>query len=190
MEELRTMNVDKDLKGMTALRSETGDRMGEVSNAIVHPIEGRVMGLLIRTGEGQERALATRDFFIGKDAVMATAGARFLEEGRGDRLEGGVPALGEIVGTNVVTADGKLLGRVSEVHVSLEAPRAVYRVTESTLQRFLGGGFYIAGDLPTAYSRDGVRLIVPEDTEETYAVTTLDEAFGTGRRDTHQKAVR
>lgn len=190
MTEIREMNVDKELKGMTVLKTDTGNKMGEVNDAIVHPVEGRVLGLIIRTGEGQERAMAARDFFIGKDAVMATAGARFVEEGGDNWLAGGVPALGEVVGTNVVTEDGKLLGRVSEVHISLEMPRVVYRVTESTLQRFLGGGFYIAGDLPSAYSRDGVRMIVPPDTEERYAAESLDEAFGAPPQASHREAVR
>ena len=190
VKDIRTMNVEKELKGMTVLRSDTGDKMGEVSDVIVHPVEGKVMGLIVRTDQGQERALATRDFFIGKDAVMAEAGARFIEEGAEDRLEGGVPAMGEIVGTNVVTDEGKLLGRVSEVHISLEAPRTVYRVTESTLQQFMGGGFYIAGDLPSAYSRDGVRMIVPAGTDERHAVVIIDEAFGVRHQATRQEAVR
>lgn len=190
MDEIRALNVEKGLKGMTVLRSDTGDKMGEIADAIIHPVEGKLMGLIVRTDEGQERALATPNFFIGKDAVMATAGARFTEDGPGAILEHGVSATGEIVGTNVVTEDGKLLGRVSEVHVSLEMPRAIYRVTESTLQRFLGGGFYIGGDLPSAYSRDGVRMIVPADTEEKYAVTTIDEAFGALRQDGHQESMR
>jgi hypothetical protein len=95
-----------------------------------------------------------------------------------------------MVGTNVVTEDGKLLGRVGEVHLSLETPRVTYRVAESTLQRFLGGGFYIAGDLPSAYSRDGVRMIVPPDTEERYAAESVDEAFGAPRQASHREAVR
>ena len=190
MKDVRTMNVEKQLKGMTVLRSDTGDKLGEVSDAIVHPVEGRVVGLIVRTDQGQERAIATRDFFIGKDAVMAEAGARFIEEAASEKLEGGVPAIGEIVGTNVVTDEGKLLGRVSEVHISLEMPRAVYRVTESTLQRFLGGGFYIAGDLPSAYSRDGVRMIVPADTDERHAAVTIDEAFGARHQEARQEAVR
>jgi hypothetical protein len=58
------------------------------------------------------------------------------------------------------------------------------------MQKFLGGGFYIASDLPTAYSHDGVRIIVPAYTEERYAVTTIDEAFGVQRRDARQEAGR
>ena len=187
MDEMRAMNVDKELKGMTVLRSDTGNKMGEVLDAIIHPTEGRVMGLIVRTDEGQERALATRDFFIGKDAVMATPGAIFVIQSEDDSLDDGIPAIGEIVGTNVVTDEGELLGRVSEVHISLETPRTAYRVTGSTLQRFFGGGFYIAGDLPSGYSRDGVRMIVPVDTDERHAVTTVDEAFGTRRQDARQE---
>ena len=190
MEEMRAMNVEKELKGMTVLRSDTGDKMGEVSDAIVHPTEGRVMGLIVRTREGQEHAIATRSFFIGKDAVMATAGANFVVQAGDDSLEDGIPAIVEIVGTNVVTVEGKLLGRVSEVHISLETPRVAYRVTESTLQRFFGGGFYIAGDLPSGYSRDGVRMIVPADTDERYAVTMVDEAFGARSQDARQESAR
>lgn len=171
---------------MAVLRTDTGDKMGEVADAIVHPVDGSVMGLILRTAEGQERALATRDFCIGKDVVMAAAGARYVAKEVGEGLVGGVPALGELVGTNVVTDEGKLLGRVSAVHISLETPRAIYRVTESTLQRFLGGGFYIAGDLPSTYSRDGVRLIVPADTEERYATASIGEAFGEARQYAHQ----
>ena len=72
--------MEKGLKGMTVvLRSDTGDKIGEIADAIIHPVEGKLMGLIVRTDEGQERALATPNFFIGKDAVIATAGARFTE---------------------------------------------------------------------------------------------------------------
>jgi uncharacterized protein YrrD len=188
MATIKTMNVEKELKGMTALRRDSGGKMGEVADVIVHPVRGEVMGLLIRTGQGQEEVLATQDFAIGKDAVMAT-GAGFVG-GSSNQLESGVPALGEIVGTNVVTEEGKLLGRIGEVHISLETPRVAYRVAESALQRFLGGGFYIAGDLPSAYSRDGVRMIVPPDTEEQYAAESLDDAFGAPRQASHREAAR
>lgn len=161
--------------------------MGEVSDAIIHPVEGKVMGLIVRTDQRQEHALAAQDFFIGKDAVMAKAGARFIEEDGGEKLEGGVPAIGEVVGTNIVTADGQLLGRVSEVYISLDLSHSVYRVTESTLQKFWGGGFYIAGDLPSTYSQDGVRLIVPADTEERHAVRAVGEAFGDVHQGAYQK---
>jgi sporulation protein YlmC with PRC-barrel domain len=183
----RIINIEKHLKGMTVLRFDTSNKMGEVSDVIVHPVKGKFMGLIVRTDQRQEHALATRDFFIGKDAVTVRAEARFIEEESGNTLKGGIPALGEFVGTNVVTNDGKLLGRVSEVYISLDMSLSVYRVTESTLQKFWGGGFYIAGDLPSAYSQDGVRLIVPSDTEARHAVKTVNEALINTRQDVQQK---
>ena len=184
----RAMNIAKELKGMTVLRTDTGDRMGEISDIIIHPVEGRMLGLILRSPEGRERFLTVRDFFVGKDAVMTRKGARFIEEEVG-ALPSGVPAVGEIVGTNVVTEDGKLLGRVSEVYLLPHTSRTVYRVTESTLQRYLGGGFYIAGDLPDAYSHDGIRLIVPAETRDRFAATTVDEAFGGPGREAREEAV-
>ncbi len=178
MSETRTLNVAQQLKGMAVLVTTTGERLGEVTDAIIHPTEGRMLGITVRTSGGEERALATRDFFIGPDAVMASGAVLAETEDGGGALAGGVPACRELLGTNVVTEDGKLLGRVSEVHISVEPPRVIYRVAESTLQRFFGGGFFIAADVPRTYSPDGVRLIVPTETEDRYAISSLAEAIG------------
>ena len=88
-----------------------------------------------------------------------------------------------------MTEDGNLLRRVGEAYLLPDTFGTVYRVTESTLQRYLGGGFYIAGDLPDAYSHDGIRLIVPAETEDRFAATTVDEAYGVPGREARQEAV-
>ena len=170
------MNVAKELHGMTVLNAGSGEKLGEVTDALIHATQGRMIGIALRTPEGEMRALATRDFFIGVDAVMAAIEARFETLGQSEALTGGVPAH-ELVGANIVTEDGKLLGRVSEVYISTEQHQAVYHVAESTLQRFFGGGFYIAGNVPRAYSPDGVRMIVPDGTENSRAVEPLAEAI-------------
>jgi hypothetical protein len=82
-----------------------------VTDAIIHPTEGRMLGI---------RALATRDFYIDLDAVMASVAALAETEDGGSILTSAVPACCELVGTNVVTEDGKLLGRVSQVRISVE----------------------------------------------------------------------
>jgi hypothetical protein len=51
-----------------------------------------MIGIALRTPEGEMRALATRDFFIGVDAVMAAKEARFETLGQSEALTGGVPA--------------------------------------------------------------------------------------------------
>jgi sporulation protein YlmC with PRC-barrel domain len=181
------MNLDKELKGMPVIMSNTGNKIGEVSDALIRVTDGTVLGLIIRTPKGQEGTMAARDLIIGEDAVMAAEGARFVEQEMSGSFDDGVPALREIVGKNVVTDSGRLLGRLSEVYISSEVPRAAYKVAESPLQQFLGRGFFVAGDLPIAYSRDGVRLIVPAATEEKYALERVDEAFNPQQQKARQR---
>ncbi len=169
------LNVADDLKGRAVLKSDTGEKLGEVEDLILHPTNGHVLGVGLRTIEGASVALAAGDCIIGPDAVMVAAGTLRPTTDTGDVLAGGVNS-GTLIGANVVTKDGKLLGRVSEVHVSEKFQIAIYRVAESTLQRFFGGGFFLAGNMPLAYSLDGKRLIVPSDTEDKHARTSLAEA--------------
>jgi sporulation protein YlmC with PRC-barrel domain len=173
----KAMSVAKELKKMSVINGGTGEKLGEVEDVLIHPTEGRVLGVSLRAPDGQARAISVRDFFIGPDAVMATGDARLEPPDQSGTLADGVPAR-ELLGTNVVSADGKLLGQVSDVFISLDQPRAAYQVANSTLQRFFGGGFYLAGDVPRAYAPDGARMIVPEDVEHRFAVSSLGEALG------------
>lgn len=175
MLEKRILNVEKDLKGMAVLRTD-GRKMGEVRDAVVHPIEGKMLGVVVRTPEGKDQILISSNFFIGVDAIMADAKARF-EEIPSPHLEGGVAALEGLVGINLITEAGRLVGRINEGYVSTKQPYIVYRVVESTLQKFLGGGFFIPGDVVVAYSGDGARMIVPANLEDQFAASSLDEAM-------------
>jgi sporulation protein YlmC with PRC-barrel domain len=175
MLEKRILNVEKDLKGMAVLKID-GRKMGEVIDAVIHAVEGKMLGLIIRTPEGENHILISSNFIIGVDAIMADAKARF-EEIPSPHLERGVPALGAIVGTNLITEEGRLVGRVNEVYISTKQPYAVYRIVESTLQKFLGGGFFIPADVVRAYSEDGVRMIIPPDLEDQYAASSLEDAM-------------
>jgi sporulation protein YlmC with PRC-barrel domain len=73
MPEGRVLNVDKDLRGMSVLKSDDGVKMGEVSDAVIHPDEGKMLGIIVRTPRGEERILLSSSFFIGigVNAVMA-----------------------------------------------------------------------------------------------------------------------
>jgi uncharacterized protein YrrD len=177
MSEVKTLNVASDLKGMAVLASDSGEKLGEVTDAIIHPVEGRVLGITLRTPAGERRVIPSRDFSIGVNAVMTATGSAARTTDTTGEWAGGVEAVGEIIGTNLVTEDGKLLGQVREVHILADRPQAIYRVAETTLQRFFGGGFYLAGDVPRSYSPDGARMIVPADTEARYAASSLAEAI-------------
>jgi hypothetical protein len=110
--------------------------------------------VVVRATEGGERRLSASNFIIGQD----------------------------VIGSKVVTEDGTLLGRVSEAHIGVDQPgvagaaRVVYRVAESTLQKFFGGGFFLPGSVARSYSPEEKRMIVPADTENRYAASSLAEA--------------
>jgi uncharacterized protein YrrD len=173
----RKLDVLKDLKEMAIINSNTGEKLGIVQDALVNPTQGRLLGLLYRDSGGQTYALSIQNILIGRDAVMTGKDFRPETEGQSEMLHDGI-ATEQLKGANVVTGDGRLLGRISAVYVSADQPNIAYHVTESALQRFFGGGFYLAGEVPHAYAPDGVRLIVPEETDHRFAVATLDEAFG------------
>ena len=175
--EIRALNVAKDFRGMALLAADTGSKLGEIRDAIIHPTEGRVMGALVRTVDGDEQRVRINDIIIGEDAVM-TSGEAFDRAGDYSReLVGGFRAVEDMIGSNVVTENGELLGRITEVYIRVDKPMAVYRVAESKLQKFFGKGFFIAGDVARSFSPDGPRIIVPADTESRYATSSLEESL-------------
>ena len=175
--EIRTLDVAKGLRGMPLIAADTGAKLGELRDAIIQPVEGRVMGVIVKTLDGDDLRLRIDDVIIGQDAVM-TSWESFEYAGERSRgMADGVRAVDELIGSNVVTEDGDLLGRISEVYIRADKPLAIYRVAESRLQKFLGKGFFLPGDLARSYSLEGRRMIVPADTEERYAVSSLADAL-------------
>jgi sporulation protein YlmC with PRC-barrel domain len=168
-----TLDVEGQFRGIPVISSEGGDKLGEVLDVIVHPADGAVLGLIVRNPEGGNRVLSTTDFFIGTDAVMVTRGAQFSGEDIVKTMSEGLYALRDIVGTNVISENGKLLGRVSEVHLLVTAPMVIYRIAGSRMQRLFGKGFFIPGDLPLSFSHDRTRMVVPASTEDRFADLSL-----------------
>jgi uncharacterized protein YrrD len=175
--EIRTLNVAKDLRGMSLIAVDTGAKLGEIRDAIIQPTEGRVTGVVVRTPDDDELRLRISDVIIGPDAVMTSWESFAYAGDRAGEVAGGVRALEEMVGSKVVTEDGDLLGRISDVYVRADRPQAIYRVTESRVQKFFGGGFFLPGDVTRSYSPEGGRMIVPADTEERYAASSLADAL-------------
>jgi uncharacterized protein YrrD len=171
------LNVAKDLRGMPLLAVDTGAKLGEIRDAIIRPAEGRVIGVIVRTLDNGELWLRVDDITIGPDAVM-TSWESFEHAGdRFSQLADGVRAVDELVGSNVVTENGDLLGRISDIYIRADKTQTVYRITESKIQRFFGGGFFLPGDVTRSYAPDGARIIVPADTENRYATSSLADAL-------------
>ena len=176
MAETRKMNLLKELRGRAVLNSGTGEKLGEVEDGWIQPTQGRLLGLVIKDGGGQLHSLPVQEFLIGRDAVMTGRQVHFTGPGADETLRDAVPAQ-QLKGANVVTSDGRLLGHVNDIYLDVEQPRIAYHVTESTLQRFFGGGFYLAGHIVRAFVPAEARLLVPDDADSRLAATTLEEAF-------------
>lgn len=182
MREERVLNVDHDLKGMGVLEPKTAEQLGTVEDVIVHPTRGSVLGIIMRTAHGEERWFAASEFLVGMNAVMVATKARGETVREGTLPNGSVAVRRELIGANVLTEEGKLLGQVREVYLSTARPQIAYRIAETTLQRLFGGGFFLSGDVPRAGSREGARMIVPANATEQDAFGSAREALQTGQR--------
>jgi sporulation protein YlmC with PRC-barrel domain len=159
-----TVDFAKQLCRMPVIQTDTGERLGHVTDAIVDPVTGRLLGITLRTREGNEPAIATSDFIIANDAIMSAEGALCEKEELHAEHRRDPCTCSELLGASVVTDQGRWVGRVVEIHISIERPRTVYRLVESGFQALWGRGFFMPGNAPRAYSRGGSRLIVPDAT--------------------------
>lgn len=182
MSDMRVIDVGGALRGMAVLVTDTGERLGQVEDVLVHPTRGVVLAVMVRGEDGELRTLGVSQCSIGVDAVMASAGRTPTREPVDGALQDGVLALRDLVGSNVVTDQGKLLGRVSEVLVSSERPVVAYRVTDSALQRLAGRGMALPGCAAEAYSTDGTRMIVSARAEAEFAKASVSDALEVAER--------
>jgi uncharacterized protein YrrD len=175
MPEFKALNIAEELCGLPVLTSETARLQGQVSEIIVHPIAGSLLALLVKLPDGREQAVAGTacDFFGAAGAVLISQHALTESQRLAPLCAEGVAVNGTLLGASVVTEEGKLLGRVSEVYLHEEHLQVSYRITKSKFQRLWGGGFFLAGYVPLTWSSIGARLIVPADTSVRHAAPTL-----------------
>lgn len=164
MKQVSILNTVSQLKKMPVVLSETGETVGQVSDVIIHPTEGIVLGLILRSTKGATYAVAADDFFIfnRNNVVVVLESALSNQTGVREKIGGGISACREAMGARIVTEKGRYVGDVSDVLIMEEPLRAVYQVLESLWQKYFGRGFFISADLPYAWSRDGTRFIVRE----------------------------
>jgi sporulation protein YlmC with PRC-barrel domain len=179
MIQISTLNTMSQLKKMPLVLPETGETVGQISDVIIHPTEGTVLGLIVQSTEGAIRAVAANDFFIfnRNNVVVVLESALSSQTGDREAMAGGISVCREAIGARIVTGKGKYLGYVSDVLITEEPLLAVYQILESHWQKYFGGGFYIPADLPYAWSRDGTRFIVREDEVTRHRSSQPDEAI-------------
>ncbi len=163
MSEQATLNLRRGLKGRDVLAAGTMRRLGEVADAVIHPTEGRLLGLALKTDAGVEHILPAHQLSVRHDHAIVSSGDADAAPGDAAVPPEGAFALREIVGASVITEAGELIGRVSDVHLAARGARVVYEVAPTRLQRILGGGFRLNAAASLTFSRAGSRLIVPAD---------------------------
>jgi uncharacterized protein YrrD len=154
------------LMGMTVLSLASGNKLGRVADVHIDPVNGRLLGLSLKSEEGVSADLPyERIFSFGRDAVMAKSdgAARVIPEGQ---ISVGRNAK-DLFGTTIVMESGVILGEIADVLVTLKPPPTVlYEVRRSMLDRLLGRTFFIPASVGYVLSDDAARLLVPDITAE------------------------
>jgi len=179
------------LVGMTVLSLATGNKLGQVRECFVDPINGVLLGFTIAAADGSTADLSYDSVHsFGRDAIMAAA-----DDAIRPQTENSVPnhqSAKKLIGTKIITESGNLLGHIADIFVTLSPPPVVlYEIRESVLDRLLGRQLFIPASAGHALSDDGERLVVPDTTMETAAPSVLDlldgrisvRSFEPGQRD-------
>ena len=156
--------------GMTILSRATGNKLGQVHDLLVDPVEGMLLGLVTLMPDGDMLVLDYQEISsFGPDAIMANNDDSMIPLEQ-SRLAGQPYAMKDLTGAKVMTEGGKLLGEVANVFVHLAPPPlAIYEIRESLVDKLLGRGMFIPASLGRAFSLDAERIIVPNETAETAA---------------------
>lgn len=175
MSMLRVLNIAEEVFGLPVLEPDTGQPNGHVTELIVHPTKGKLLGLICKTTAGLEQSIASTaaHFFQQPGAVWLARNALPKTLAQPRALAGGVAIGKHLLGVSVVSEEGAFLGLVSAAYLHAEPPLVSYRVTKSKFQKLWGGELFIAGNIPLAWSPIGARLIVPAETATRLAAPSL-----------------
>lgn len=164
MNERRDVAPVSELNGKTVLSLATGNQIGQVTDVLIDPISGVLLGLILSATAGGEAGLPIEKVYnIGRDAIMAISEDSLVAPESGELIPG--EPVSRLVGTKIITDSGEVLGQISDVFAVLKPPpRIFYEVQQSLLDRLLGRAFFIPASLGHALSDDFARLVVPDIT--------------------------
>lgn len=173
------LNLTREIKGMPVEMLPQGRHLGTSVDAIVHPTEGVLLGLAMVNGDGQERLLRANDCLVNQESsvVLVTPDAWEELPLQPESFAAGVRVCETLLDVEVITNQGRSLGRVVEVYATEVKLRTIYRVATYRWRFLVRGGFFLPGDLPIAWLERGARLIVPADAIERESFSTLPEAL-------------
>lgn len=179
MPKARVLNIADELCRLPVLDSESAQLYGRVVEAVIHPTKGMLLGLLLQSPGGAERAIAGDDCHIFSEAGAVLVSRQSVTDRQrlAHKLADGIAVCRDLLGANVVKEDGEPLGRVTDAFLHEEYHQIFYRISNPRLQEFWGGCFYIEGHVPLTWSSPDARLIVPEHTASIHATSSPQTGF-------------
>jgi uncharacterized protein YrrD len=150
------MRTSKDLAGLAIIDVRDGKKLGQVSETVVSPDDGRLLGFVMKSGgilSRDESVVEIDDVrSVGADAItvegedlvhQADAASDAFREARGGNRA--------LIGHKVVSQGGTVVGQVADIVISEDERRVTGLV--------LGGGMFEKGD---ALSADRIVSVGPD----------------------------
>lgn len=165
------------LIGRTILSRSTANKLGQVYDLIIDPARGELVGLVLQMPDASFRCVDYQEVYsFGPDAVMINS-----DESATPAQESPLKSLPlakhNLIGVNVVTESGKLLGQIASINIYLaETVLLIYEARSSLLDKLMGHALYFPATHGRALSSDFTRLVVVDDTAEKAAHSLPDLA--------------
>lgn len=155
------IGIDK-IIGMPVLSRATGNKLGEVYDLYIDPVQGILMGITIKAPNGRLGGIDFRNVYsFGKDAVM-TNDESHITVLTDEWVDQHPHAKKHLIGTNIMTDGGNHLGEIGNIFVRLASPPAViYEMRGSMWDSLLGKGMFFYAANAGALSSNAERIIVP-----------------------------
>ncbi|HKC66349.1 MAG TPA: PRC-barrel domain-containing protein [Pyrinomonadaceae bacterium] len=155
------------LIGRAVLSRTTANKMGQIHDLIVDAAKGELAGMVVQMPDESLRCVEYNGIYsFGPDAVMVNSDESAVPV-QDSPLKALPLAKHNLIGVNVVTEGGKLLGQIANVYIRLaETLLLLYEVRSSILDKLLGHSLYFPATNSRAISGDFARIVVSEDTAE------------------------
>jgi uncharacterized protein YrrD len=183
------IEIDK-IVGMPVLSRATGNKLGEVYDLYIDPMQGVLMGITIKAPNGKLGGIDYRNVYsFGRDAVMINDENHvtvLTDEWVAQHPHGKK----HLIGTNVMTEAGNHLGEIGNIYVRLtQPPMVIYEMRGSMWDSLLGRGMFIYAANAGALSSNAERMIV-SNTVVNNAAPNLTELINRSNRAGNQTAHR
>ena len=155
------------LIGRPILSRPTANKLGQNYDFIVDVATGVLAGLVVQMADGSLRLVDYGEVYsFGADAVMITSDNSAVPV-QDSSLKVLPLAKHHLVGANVVTEGGKLLGQITNIYYRLGKTLVlIYEVRSSLLDKLLGHALFFPAAQGRAISVDFARIVVADDTSE------------------------